>query len=209
MSPDPPPDEVLAPSQGPGDEDILLPPGEPTFSFDTAPKKSSLSLRMAAELYKGPLPSPAVLRGLAEIYPDAPKVIFDEFKAQASHRRDLEQVVVRNGARASLFGQLIGGLIGIIGILGSVYAIVQGYPVAGATVATSCVVSLVVVFVTGRETQKKERIEKTEIREKMKRGDSVESFQSPPTAGGNDLPVTGSHWEPPPEIEPDKAPPFS
>ena len=187
MSPDPPPDEELAPSQGPWDEDILQPPGEPTFSFDTAPKKSSLSMTLAAELelYKGPLPSPAVLRGLAEIYPDAPKVIFDEFKAQARHLRDLEQVVVRNGVRASLLGQLIGGLIGIIGILGSVYAIVQGYPVAGATVATSCVVSLVVVFVTGRETQKKERIEKTEIREKMKRGDSVESFQSPPTAGGN------------------------
>jgi hypothetical protein len=75
---------------------------------------------------------------------------------------------------------LIGGAVGVVGLVASAYEIVQGFPFAGATVATGCVLSLVVVFVTGREAQKKERIEKTEIRERMKRGDPVETLVSPP-----------------------------
>jgi len=178
--PDPAPEKQVALSPSTGEPEILVPPGEPTFSFDTAGKKALMSLTMKAEVHTGPLPSPAVLRELAEIYPEAPKIIFDEFKAQAKHRRDLEQVVVRSGARGSLRGQIIGGVIGCSGILGSIYAAVHGFPIFGEILATTCVVSLAVLFVTGREAQKKERIEKTEIRERMKRGDPVETLVSPP-----------------------------
>lgn len=54
----------------------------------------------------------------------------------------------------------------------------QGW--AGFGIAMTSLVSLVSVFVYGREQQKKERGEKAVVKEKIKGGKTIEDLESPP-----------------------------
>jgi hypothetical protein len=75
-----------------------------------------------------PIPSPATIRELDEIYPGVAKLIFEDFHAQSAHRRDMERNVITTKSTLALRGQIIGGLIGGVGILGSLIVIGLGQP---------------------------------------------------------------------------------
>ena len=75
--------------------------------------------------------------------------------------------------------QVFGFALGLVGVVGSLFVVVKGFPVAGTTIATGCVLSLVTVFVLGRESQKRERLRKEEVRQKMGRGDPIEELERP------------------------------
>ncbi len=75
--------------------------------------------RYEAKIHAGPFPSPETLRELAEIYADAPRLIFEDFQAQSAHRRDLEHAVVTTKNTLAIRGQFIGGILGGIGLIGS------------------------------------------------------------------------------------------
>lgn len=122
----------------------------------------------------GPWPPPKVLTEYAQIYPDAPKIIFEDFQAQASHRRALESSVIANKNLLARRGQMIGGALGGIGLIGSLIIAGLGQGAAGFGIALTSLVSLVSLFVYGREEQKKERLEKAKVQEQIKRGDSIE-----------------------------------
>lgn len=76
---------------------------------------------------------------------------------QAKHRQDLERITVKSGARDSLFGLISGLIIGVLGILGSVYCILGGQQVGGSILGTGTLTSLVSVFVYGSRQRRKER----------------------------------------------------
>ena len=91
------PDEVAPPTQSPSGAETVSPPGEPTFSVDTGSQiKSRSVIHLERRLHTGPLPHPAILREMGEIYPEAPKMIFEDFHAQSSHRREIEKKVIDN-----------------------------------------------------------------------------------------------------------------
>jgi uncharacterized membrane protein len=144
-------------------------------------------IHLERRLHTGPLPHPAILREMGEIYPEAPKLIFEDFHAQSSHRREIEKKVIDNRINLSYRGQLIGGTIGGIGIVGSLIVIGLGHDWAGVTFAGGCLVSLVYVFVTGRDREKQERDEKEKIRQRIKKGEPIEEIEQPP--GGGRLPA--------------------
>ena len=130
-----------------------------------------------ATFHGGPLPSAEVLRELDEVYPDASKIIFEDFQAQSAHRREREREVVATKNLLAVRGQLIGGFLGMIGLIGSTIVAGLGQGLAGFGIAMLSVGSLVSVFVVGREAQKGERKEKAKLIEKIKRGDPIVALE--------------------------------
>lgn len=135
-----------------------------------------LSHSRETRIQRGPLPDPATLRELAEIYPNAPKQIFEEFRAQSNHRREMERSVVTANIKVMLRGQIIGGLIGGAGVVGSLIIAGMGHGWAGFGIATSSLVGLVSVFVGGRRSQERERLEKAKVRGAISRGEPIEDL---------------------------------
>ncbi len=130
--------------------------------------------------HSGPLPDPETLRELGEIYPNAPKMIFEEFRAQSTHRREMERLVISANVKAMHRGQVIGGLIGGSGVIGSLVVAGLGYGWAGFGIATTSLISLVSVFIHGRSAQEKERAEKERIRGQIAAGEPIEKVEVEP-----------------------------
>jgi uncharacterized membrane protein len=136
-----------------------------------------LRQRQETRVHIGPIPDPETLRELVEIYPNAAKIIFDEFRAQSAHRREMERAVITVRNTALLRGQYIGGALGTIGLIGSLVVAGLGYGWAGFGIAMGSLGSLVSIFVYGREAQRKERLEKEEVRERIKKGEPIEKLE--------------------------------
>jgi uncharacterized membrane protein len=114
-----------------------------------------------------PIPSPDAMERLAQLYPDAPRIIFEEMQAQASHRRELEKSVVTTKNALAVRGQVIGGMLGGIGIVGSLIVAALGNGLAGFGIAIGSLVSLVSIFVLGRSAQQKNLQEKSKTRDQI------------------------------------------
>jgi uncharacterized membrane protein len=136
-----------------------------------------LSHKRETRIHQGPLPDPATLRELAEIYANAPKLIFEEFRAQSNHRREMERSTIQANIKAMLRGQVIGGLIGGAGVVGSLIIAGMGHGWAGFGIATSSLVGLVSVFVRGRQAQERERLEKERLRGRIAKGHPIEELE--------------------------------
>jgi len=83
---------------------------------------------------------------------------------QASHRQNLELIVIKSGSRDSLLGLIFGLIIGLSTIIGGVICILSGYSTGGTILGGSGLVSLVGVFVYGSRQKRIER--------ELKHGDS-------------------------------------
>jgi uncharacterized membrane protein len=93
--------------------------------------------RRVVRFQSGPFPSPETLRELAEIYPDAPRLIFEDFHAQSAHRREIETSVIATKNSLAKRGQIIGGILGGIGLVGSLVVAGVGQGWAGFGIAES------------------------------------------------------------------------
>ena len=175
---------VLSPPSGPPIiEDTASPPGTDNY----APSESEfvgpsagvrqVSERRSVKVHIGPLPDPETLKELAALYPEAPKVIFEDFHAQCSHRIEMEQLRMKTTSTLALRGQMIGGILGAIGLVGSLIVAGIGHGWAGFGIALTSLGSLVSIFVYGRDQQKRERIEKQAIREKIARGEPIDEIE--------------------------------
>jgi len=138
---------------------------------------SYIKQRQQTKVHIGPLPDPQTIRELTEIYSGAAKILFDEFKAQSAHRREMERAVITTNNTLAVRGQIVGGILGGIGLIGSLIVAGLGQGWAGFGIAVSSLVSLVSVFVLGREAQKKEREEKEKLRQRIKQGESIEDLE--------------------------------
>ena len=117
---------VLSPPPGPPIiEDTASSPGTDNY----APSESEfvglsagvrqVSERRSVKVHIGPLPDRETLKELAALYPEAPKAIFEDFHAQCSHRIEMEQLRMKTTSTLALRGQMIGGILGAIGLVGS------------------------------------------------------------------------------------------
>lgn len=107
-----------------------------------------------------PLPEPAELAAYNEIIPTGADRILKMAEAQSAHRIAIETLVVKSQQKQGFCGQLFGLLIGFFGIGSATYAAVSGQPWFGSIIGGATLVSLVSVFVYGRQSQKKELHEK-------------------------------------------------
>jgi uncharacterized membrane protein len=119
------------------------------------------TLQVSAQ-YSGPIPPPEILNRYNELLPGAADRIIAMAEAQAKHRQTLEQIAIKSGARDSMLGLIFGLTIGLAGISGSVFCIINGYQAGGTILGTGSLASLVGVFVYGSRQRREERERKSQ-----------------------------------------------
>ena len=85
--------------------------------------------------------------------------------------------MIRTKNTLALRGQLIGGAVAVIGLVGSLIIAGQGHEIGGIGIALTSTTGLVSIFVLGRESQKKELASKANIRDRIKGGEPIENFE--------------------------------
>lgn len=107
------------------------------------------------ESYSGPYPHPDHLARFNEVVPGSGRDIFDEFKAQGEHRRNMEALLVRGNERRADRGQWMAFLIVIFFLGTSVWLIREGHETAGIILGSVDLTALVTVFIVGRLPKRK------------------------------------------------------
>ncbi|WP_296560133.1 DUF2335 domain-containing protein [uncultured Acetobacterium sp.] len=113
------------------------------------------------ERFSGPLPHPQILRGYEEVVPGAAERILSMAENQATHRQQLEKAVINSNVRDSRMGVVFAFVIGIVGVSGGIYAVLQGAEWAGTLISGVSLGSIVGSFIYGTRSEKAERIEKS------------------------------------------------
>ena len=95
---------------------------------------------------RGPIPSAAEIAGYAQVYPDAPAILFRELQAESAHRRAMEQEIVRGESRRADRGQLIAATVFILGLVIGGGLVALGHDMAGAAIVGADLVSGAAIF---------------------------------------------------------------
>ncbi len=139
----------------------------PPSSQQPTPHEPSLRRQVSAslqtEVFQGPIPPPAVLRAYEELVPGAADRILNMAEKQAGHRQEIEKIVVRAGARDSIFGIIVAAIIAIGALSWSAYALSIGQTAEGVIGIISTIAGLVGVFIYGKHSTTKERIERVRL----------------------------------------------
>jgi uncharacterized membrane protein len=127
----------------------------------------SQTLGVVASFYAGPYPPPSLLREYDAIVPGLAKEIAEGVRSQTQHRQGLENAVIRGGLSHEKLGVIVGGVIAVVSTITGGIVAASGYPWAGGTIATGCVISLVGVFVYGTDSRRKEREKKAQTQQRI------------------------------------------
>ena len=114
----------------------------------------------STKFFSGPLPSPEVLKEFNAIVPGSAERIIKMAENQSIHRRELEQKVIDSDIKRSKWGQILGFVIAISGLIVSGFVAIYGSAVAGSIIGVGTLASLVGVFMYGSKTRSEERGEK-------------------------------------------------
>jgi len=123
--------------------------------------RTMLVQQTSVQSFSGPLPPPEVLKRFDEIVPGAAERIIKMAEAQSEHRKDLEKKVIESDISRSKWGQILGFIISITGLIVSGFISIYGNAIVGGIVSVSMLASLVGVFMYGSKTRAKEREEKS------------------------------------------------
>jgi uncharacterized membrane protein len=94
----------------------------------------------------GPIPSATEIARYAEVYPEAPAILFGELRAEAAHRRDVERRIVDTETRRADRGQIIAAVVFILGLVIGGGLVSLGHDVAGAAIVGADLVSGAAIF---------------------------------------------------------------
>ena len=117
-------------------------------------------VREVFSAFSGPLPSPDVLEKFDKVVPGAAERIIKMAEEQSLHRRGLEKKVIDSDIQRSKWGQILGFVIAIIGLIVSALIAIYGNAIAGGILGVGTLASLVSVFMYGSKTRSKEREDK-------------------------------------------------
>ncbi len=134
-----------------------------TIKMPSAPGSQQITQTRYEEHYSGPLPHPNILAQYDNLAPGCAAQIIDQFVEQSKHRRSLEAKVIDHEISQSSKGLYAGLLIAIIGLVGGLYVVSQGYEIAGLTTVIAAVGGLAGLFVFVQNSRKEERLKKMEI----------------------------------------------
>jgi uncharacterized membrane protein len=115
-----------------------------------------------SESHQGPVPSPRQMAGYKKIDPSIPDRLVAAFERQAEHRQKLEMTVVKDDFRLKSRGQTFAFSMVVVILAFCAFLAVWGSIAAAATVATSTIVGIAYVFVTGRKMPLEAPIEDAE-----------------------------------------------
>ena len=112
--------------------------------------------QVVAQQFQGPLPPPAMLEDYGRIIENGPERLFAMVEREGEHRQYCEKKTVdssaaflKSSATDARLGLVLGFVIALLFLLGSVYVVISGYPVAGTVLGSLDLAALVGVFVYG------------------------------------------------------------
>ncbi|HAS84835.1 MAG TPA: hypothetical protein DCS23_02030 [Candidatus Yonathbacteria bacterium] len=111
----------------------------------------------SVQSFSGPLPHPDILRKFEEVVPGSAERIIKMAEDQSAHRKDLEQKVISSDIARSKWGQILGFVIAVAGLVVSAIISIYGNAIAGGIIGVGTLASLVGVFMYGSTTRSKER----------------------------------------------------
>lgn len=107
--------------------------------------------------HSGPLPDADTLIKYDSVIPDGADRIMKMAEVQQVHRMKMEDKVISSQSTQSKLGQIFGLIIGIVGIGSGTFLAAMGETTVGGIIAGGTVVSLVSVFVIGKNIQKESK----------------------------------------------------
>ncbi len=105
-------------------------------------------------MHSGPLPDPQTLSSYNQLIPEGADRIMKMAEKQQEHRMKIERTAIGRQTFQSFMGQIFGFLIGLSGIGSGTFLAYNGFTTVGTVIAGGTVVSLVSVFVIGRNSRK-------------------------------------------------------
>jgi uncharacterized membrane protein len=124
-------------------------------------QNNKVQITQAFHAFSGPLPPPEVLKKFDEIVPGAAERIMKMAEGQFVHRTELEKKVIDSGIAREKWGQIMGFLIAIVGLIVSGLIAIYGNALAGGIIGIGTLCSLVGVFMYGSKARSEERIKKS------------------------------------------------
>lgn len=116
-----------------------------------------VSVSHVSRSFSGPLPSPEVLEHFDRVVPGSAERIIRMAEQQFAHRTELEKKVINSDIARSKWGQILGFIIAIVGLVVSAPIAIYGSAVAGGIIGVGTLASLVGVFMYGSKTRSSER----------------------------------------------------
>jgi uncharacterized membrane protein len=114
------------------------------------------------QIYKGPLPSPSLLKEFDSVVPGCAERIIRMAEEQSNHRQFLEKTVIVGDSKRANHGLWVGGAIAVLFLVGAVFLIHEGHDWAGVALGSVDLVGIVGAFIYGTRSRKAERSEKAE-----------------------------------------------
>lgn len=123
--------------------------------------KAEHSIRHASAMVKqeirsGPLPAPEDLERYNQIVANGAERIMKMAENQHAHRIGMESKVITSQNFQSLLGVIFAFILGLTGIVGSIYLIMNGHEVGGTVLSGISLTSLVSAFIYGKKEQRKD-----------------------------------------------------
>ena len=128
-------------------------------------KRETIAMLQAAvevSRYSGPLPRPEDLAKYEQVLPGSADRIIRMAEQQATHRQNLEKLVVESNTGIQKWGLVCAFVIALSAIVGGVLLSLKGMSGAGLASIIGALAALVGVFVYGKSAQRKELREKSE-----------------------------------------------
>jgi uncharacterized membrane protein len=141
----PAPSHVAAPAG------IPIATRRPRASGDVAWRRQRFFV--AAEYSDGPLPSARELIRYREADPEAPRIILEEFRREACHRRQLDFEFAAAENRRAERGQLFALVVILVGLGISALLIHAGHEWAGAAVGGVNLLGMATLFIALRDPE--------------------------------------------------------
>lgn len=123
--------------------------------------KVQQQIKIQGASFQGPLPHPNDFAQYDTVLPGAAERILAMTEKQASHRQNIEYMVLRSDGRRAWVGTVFAFLLGLVGLTVSGYVIVQGHDWAGAGMGGATLTSMVTSFIYGSSKRLRERKEET------------------------------------------------
>jgi len=124
-----------------------------------------LLTKLTSVSFSGPLPPPELLKAYDAVVPGAAKDMHELALTISRHKIELDRLAATasaDGRRAEYDkfkrGQWMAFLLAAILIVSGTVCILKGHDGAGATIITTCLASLVLAFLWGKQSERKKAI---------------------------------------------------
>ncbi len=140
---------------------------DPTSALQQVRSVLQSQQNIVGKTYSGPIPPPEMLDHFERVFPGLAKQIVDMAERQLAmverqmdHRHGLEKRVVGSNTSQSWVGLIFAFILGMTGLVGSLYLIYIGRELGGGATFLGSLGALIGLFFYGRKSQSKELAEK-------------------------------------------------